>query len=311
MKRIPVSLNADEAFNTHDIVELTTGNQYPWAKGIRFDKLASSTKSLIDKEIKAVSCLEFHFKPIRMIQVDLPNKQGILEKKLVWYMVYSVTNQKWDTKNQNVIQQINKPVARETLPTLDLSITPGSSISSENIGEGTYQIKTEDVPIRFVPLFVLASSQENTAPQSLAGYTDQFIPLAFGAICQREDFGMKFESTISITDKIIQPGETVWGIAMWTGIDPRLNYFSVFVSGLSNAYRWENPDGSFKQGDAPGNGRKMVRKTLKLNFWRPGDAANLSENDIRYGVPIPPQVKVAQETQKEGRPPVDFEWVYR
>ncbi len=38
-----------------------------------------------------------------------------------------------------------------------------------------------------------------------------------------------------------------------------------------------------------------MRKTLKLNFWRPGDQYFENEEEIRYGIP--------------GR--VDYEWIYR
>ncbi len=44
-----------------------------------------------------------------------------------------------------------------------------------------------------------------------------------------------------------------------------------------------------------GKGRRVQRKILKLNFWRPGDDSHENEKQIRYGVP--------------GR--VDYEWVYR
>jgi len=305
MKTIPVSLNVMEAFNTHDVVELTTDNNYPWAKNVRFDRLAG----LPDQP--AVSCLQFQFKPIRMIEIELPTKQGTLEKNLVWYMIYSVTNKKWDTANKEIVQKLREPVTTESLPTLDLAINPGSSISSENVADGKHKIKPEDVPITFIPQFILASTQENADSKAKSGYLDQFIPLALGPIMQRENYGKNFEIPFNTTEKTIEPGETVWGIAMWTDIDPKLNYFSVFVSGLSTAYQWVDPEGVYKKGDFPGTGRKMARKTLKLNFWRPGDAANLSEKDIRYGFPIPSVVKISQETQKADQAPVDYEWVYR
>ena len=44
-----------------------------------------------------------------------------------------------------------------------------------------------------------------------------------------------------------------------------------------------------------GKGRKLYRKLLKLNFWRPGDQYNVNEDEIRYGVPGG----------------VDYQWVYR
>ena len=36
--------------------------------------------------------LEFSFKPMRMIYVDVPQSTGRMQRKLVWYMVYRVRN---------------------------------------------------------------------------------------------------------------------------------------------------------------------------------------------------------------------------
>ena len=55
------------------------------------------------------------------------------------------------------------------------------------------------------------------------------------------------------------------------------------------------PSVSFARRRDPLANRLLLRKTLKLNFWRPGDEYSTSENEIRYGVPGG----------------VDYEWVYR
>ena len=41
---------------------------------------------------RPVWCLEFGFKPVRMIYVDVPQPTGKMQRKLIWYMVYRVTN---------------------------------------------------------------------------------------------------------------------------------------------------------------------------------------------------------------------------
>jgi len=97
----------------------------------------------------------------------------------------------------------------------------------------------------------------------------------------------------------IPVGETLWGVATWEDIDPRIVRFSVYVSGLTNAYKWiDEKVGdryAHRPGDPVGRGRKLYRKLLKLNFWRPGDQYNVNEDEIRYGVPGG----------------VDYQWVYR
>ena len=95
-------------------------------------------------------------------------------------------------------------------------------------------------------------------------------------------------------------GKTAWGIVTWEDVDPRTKWFSVYVEGLTNAYRWDDGKGAFTEKDFGkeskiGKGRRPWRKVLKLNFWRPSDEYFEHEREIRYGVP--------------GR--VDYEWVYR
>ena len=88
-------------------------------------------------------------------------------------------------------------------------------------------------------------------------------------------------------------------------MDPRIDFFSVFVGGLTNAYRWVDPPGAYVAGDPPGKGRQFLRKTLQLNFWRPGDQYQQNEREIRWGVP---PGKAFLYDVPEG---VAYTWVYR
>ena len=97
----------------------------------------------------------------------------------------------------------------------------------------------------------------------------------------------------------------IWGVATWEDVDPAIDFFSVFVGGLSNALKWHDPSGAYQTGDLPGKGRKFLRKTLQLNFWRPGDDLAENEREIRYGIP-PGRAKIYD--CDEG---VAHRWVYR
>lgn len=69
----------------------------------------------------------------------------------------------------------------------------------------------------------------------------------------------------------------VWGVAIWEGVDPRIDYVSVYVSGLTNAYQIDRSrDGKI--------GFKY--RTLQLNFWRPGDIDDEVKDDVDYGIPL-------------------------
>ena len=75
---------------------------------------------------------------------------------------------------------------------------------------------------------------------------------------------------------------TTWGVATWEDVDPATDHFSIYVQGLTNAYRWVDPPGAYKKGNPPGTGRQFYPKTLVLNFWRPGDKEIEHEGEIRF-----------------------------
>jgi hypothetical protein len=110
-----------------------------------------------------------------------------------------------------------------------------------------------------------------------------------------------------------QEDHSLWGVVTWTEVDPRIDYFVVYVQGLTNAYRFEEVAGAYKKGDAPGTGRKILNKTLQLNFWRPGDTIDPHEQEIRFGArndPDPAQRDAVLKHYGTDKP-IDYLWVYR
>ena len=268
MENVEPARQTNESVNRHDIVEiLAVDPDFKWAKDVPFRT--------------AVWNLEFKCKPVRMVWIDVPQKSGKMMRKAIYYMVYSVTN-------QPLAEQKNKPPRFGWM----------EPVKAE---DGTYTIEYQDRPIRFIPEFLLESPEFNKV------YADRVIPMALGAIRAREDRlipgwadkkGMIPRSPIETTVEIAGPlkvGETRWGVATWEDLDPRIDRFSIYVRGLTNAYKWRDAKGAFKKGDPIGTGRRLARKTLKLNFWRPGDEFYEREDEIRRGIP--------------GE--VDYEWVYR
>jgi hypothetical protein len=106
---------------------------------------------------------------------------------------------------------------------------------------------------------------------------------------------------------------SVWGFATWEDIDSRIDFFSIYVGGLTNAFRFVDVPGAFKVGDPPLKGREFADKTLQLNFWRPGDNRYEHEKELRFGVPIESDpAKQRAILEKYGIPRrLDYLWVYR
>lgn len=232
--------------------------------------------------------LELSFKPLRMIEVDVPQPTGKMQRKLVWYLVYRVSN---------------RGLARRP------------KAAADEFGQQTFGIERVNYPIlRFFPHFVLESREYKKA------YMDRIIPAAQKAIQARENPGanIKLHNTIEIgrvpiplSDERIERG--VWGVATWEDIDPRVDFFSVYVRGLTNAFRFVDPPGAYQAGDPPGSGRQFAFKTLQLNFWRPGDSVLEHENELRYGVPVDPDPVIQNHVlEMFGLPErLDHLWVYR
>jgi len=277
---IPPAVDREDALSVHDIVEIRADNSLEWEP-------SSTTRSRTLYEmakgaavVNDVWCLELSFKPLRMIEVDVPQDNGRLQRKLIWYMVYRVRN-------------------------------TGAGITGDVKSDGSF-VTTEKPtePIRFIPEFVLASHDRSGGQRVRKAYLDRIVPTALGPIRLRElPQGRMLHSVEMARQELpIEAGRTqqgVWGVAMWEDVDPQIDFFSVYVRGLANAYRWTDPPGAYKKGNPPGAGRRFTYKTLQLNFWRPGDELDQNEREIRFGVA--PQ-RGAFYDSPEG---VAYRWVYR
>jgi hypothetical protein len=259
---IPPPLSPDDTVSTHDLVEIRSNPALEWSPEFLAASDTLHGKSSAAKFRRNVWGLEFSFKPLRMIEVDIPQRNGTVERKPVWYLVYRVRN----------TGQVLQPVEGE------------GGVYTASLGKGG--------PVRFVPEFVLESHDRDASGQRVRqSYVDRVIPAAVEGISRRERLGDRLlhsaemsERPIPVSDGRIDRG--VWGVATWIDIDPRMDFFSIYVGGLTNAYRWEDAPGAYRPGDPPGRGRRFAQKTLQLNFWRPGDERSPNEREFRYGVPL-------------------------
>ncbi|MCC7476620.1 MAG: hypothetical protein IT425_14615 [Pirellulales bacterium] len=280
---VPPSLEPSDTVSTHSVMELQADPGLKWKP-----EYFSADETLVGmagqvKFRREIHCLEFSFKPFRMIEVELPNDAGKSEKKLVWYLVYRVTN------TGNTL----KPVEG------------ADGVYSTTAGKGG--------EVRFIPQFVLESQDRHAdGNRVMKSYLDRVIPGAVAAIAERERLVGKLLNSVEIAEQPIPVGDGriqrgVWGVATWVDVDPRLDFFSVLVGGLTNAYRWTDNPAAYKPGDTPGRGRRFAHKMLQLNFWRPGDELHPNEREFRLGVPLG---KNKAELYEVGEG-VAYRWVYR
>jgi hypothetical protein len=206
--------------------------------------------------------LEFAFKELRYLEVKLPLPDGNSQAAGIWYMVYRVRNLDQHLSfpaNEAGTEVDPNPAAR--LADLDPSILPG----------------------RFFPAFQLEGWVEDPNGDYVQrAYRDRVLPAAISQIATAEKMTGLLRDNVEMAREDLAKADAsqeFWGVATWLDVDPRINFASVSVQGLSNAFRTE----SSGQSETTGESAKHEVKTLQINFWRPGDS-NLAESEFRLGI---------------------------
>lgn len=228
--------------------------------------------------------VEFSFKPVRMIEVDVPQPSGVMKRTNVWYMVYRLTNR-----------------GERLVPTEVV----------DKFGHKTFVTSLAPEPLRVFPIFNFEGLVRDVETQEFERkvYLDRIVPVAIPEIQRRERPPTALLDSVAISRQSIPvtpEGEEggVWGVAMWTDIDPRIDYFSIFAQGLTSEFQLE----------VKGAGDFAYQfKTLQLNFWRPGDAHAENENEIRFGVRlVDSPIEQAEILKLYGQTePLDYRWIFR
>lgn len=254
---IPPDRSADDARQRGDLLEVTAGRaDRQWTP-----KRAAANTTFVERSkgrefVGGVWCLEFAFKPPRMIDVDVPAADGRMLRKRVWYLLYRVKN----TGGRRMVIDAADPTKRAT--------------------------ERFETPVRFLPHFVLESLEpleDADGATAYRAYLDRVVPTAVEAIRSREKPAGKLFDSASMAEADIPPGAERWGVAVWEGVDPRIDYFSIYIRGLTNAMRRRQiPGSTIGPNDPPGIHIEHALEALRLDFWRQGD--DRDENEAEFSV---------------------------
>jgi hypothetical protein len=225
-----------------------------------------------------IYALEFSFKPMRLIEGRVAGPTGMMEDALVWYMVYRV-----------------RYMGGDLLPNEE-KIEAGTGVPNE-------PKRAVFDSVRFLPRFTLI------APELNQQYDSQVISTVTGAIENRERVGKPLLDYMQISEQPIKAtsedaDNSVWGVATWAGVDPRIDAFYVDIRGLTNAFQREiNSE----------NAEVYRRKTLRLYFWKPGDTVDQTADRIQLGIPSFESPTRQLEILKlfKVNEPLDHSWIYR
>jgi hypothetical protein len=220
--------------------------------------------------------LEVSLKPMRMIPVELTDpKTGKKKREYVMYLVYKA---------------VNRPLKRK----IDIA-----SFKPQN--------DEDRIPRhQFVPEATLVT--EDNGVQKI--YAETIIPEAQKIIQRRESRKATdpvYKNSVDIVGDLpeVTPYDAksenaLYGILMWRGVDPKADYFTVFLTGFNSAYRViKGPDGE----------DLIVHRVIRQQFWRPGDRFDQNEKEFRrrgepkwIDRPDEPQPKPVTATGSTGRP---------
>ncbi len=188
--------------------------------------------------------LEAQYKSLRMIPVEVTDPAtGQKKQELIWYLVYKAVNRSIDVQTDD----------SDTKPANEFDELPGPAV--------------------FAPDFVLVTEDEGR--QQI--YRDEILPEAQAIINRRER--QVFKNPVEVVGPIppitregVDPETVIYGVAIWRGIDPETDFFTVYMNGFSNGYQIiRGPDGQ----------PVIQRRTLVQKYWRPGDEFDEDEREIR------------------------------
>ena len=206
---------------------------------------------------------EVQFKPVRFVRMDVTDPAtGVTNPELVWYMIYRVILRDYTelagAGRNDLLTKLDDP-----------SITPKNYIDPPTSS-----------PL-LIPRFILRTDDAGPATT----YTDEVNLQVQKGIFEREfkerSSGLRLLNTIQ---GILSIDETVsvndpdplskasYGVAVWRGVDPNTDYFTVFMHGFSNAYQITQSDA----GD-----EIVMQKVIEQKFGRPGDSFEQSEMEFR------------------------------
>lgn len=196
-------------------------------------KVPATTQGVERSRQPSLWVMEVHLKNVRLIWVDMPDAEtGEMKPELFYYLCYRAIN-----------RPVEVPAVRETEPQNRPDPEPG--------------------PASFIPEFTLVPTDTDDKQVFL----DAIVPRVVEAINRKER--RKFKNSVTVVGAVPKattdaPNDenALHGVAVFRGIDPSVDHFTIYMNGFSNSYQvTKGPD------EKP----IVMRKTIMQKVWRPGD----------------------------------------
>lgn len=229
---------------------------------------------------------EVQYKPVRLMRLDVRDpKSGAVQKELVRYMVYRMI--------------LRDPTELAGAETAELR----RKLSDPNVDPANTLDPTATHPLQ-LPRFILQTEDDDLEELYVDEINLEIQKAVFEREFGRRGLALKMLNSVEAIAEVGDPvpgddkdalSKAVYGVAVWRNVDPRADFFSVIMSGFSNAYRIST--------DANGN-RIVEEKVIVQRFARPGDEFDQDELEFRFINDL--------DTDGDGRIDVRFpNWQYR
>lgn len=192
--------------------------------------------------------MEVQFKNMRMVFVDLPDPvTGELKREQVWYLAW-----------RSIVRPLENTSPDDTAPENVIDSLPG--------------------PRQFVPKFTLITYDDPKTEIPDQILQDEVLPAAMTQL-RRIERTPSLNSVQVIQDlpEPISADEEeqpwVYGAATWRGVNPDTDFFTVILSGFTNAYEVRKLDDETPQ---------IWRKVIVQKFTRPGDRFDPSQREFLF-----------------------------
>jgi len=257
LKVIPPALNARDTVSLPGPMPGVTATEYTPKLRSPKDTLYGLSQRVVF--FRDVWEYEFAFTGLRQATLKIPTANGNA-KQNVWYMVYRVRNLGTSLSFEEVKKDPD-------FAYLTKDLRRNATISERNF-----------LPRLTLEGWVFDDIAKQYAPVK---YRDEIDPAAAAEIQRIEDPNVPLMDAVQLSTATLPPipakdNTGAWGVAIWSNVNPKIDFVSIFVSGFTNAFRIKRNADSID----------TIQKTLQLNFWRPGDAVNESEDDIDFGIPL-------------------------
>lgn len=229
---------------------------------------------------------EIQYKPMRLIRMPVTDPgSGKVTRELVWYLVYRII-----PRDYTELAGDGKEALARKLEDPDRD--PANSRD----------------PVRAQPLLMPRFQLTIEDEGEEGDFMDEVNLEIQKAILDRE-FGrrrtsVKLHNSVEAISEVSDPVSTsdpdplskaIYGVAVWRNIDPRTDYFSIGISGLTNAYRISGNEET---------GRTVEEKIVVQKFARPGDEFIQEESEF--------QLLDSVDTDGDGRADATYpRWEYR